>query len=142
MINFVLVVQADSVASTPPGAPPAGPEVRLHSDPGLLLGGAGLRVSPTWPSRTQKAEGFSFPTLLRLFCEILTAKRENVITVKAGPRGAGEGSGAASQEAIKMCDHLFPLPHLIHLSGEWFCPYPPKATNLFCCLSPCIRMNL
>lgn len=50
--------------------------------------------------------------------------------------------GAASQKAIKICDHLFPLPRLIHLSGEWFCPYPPKATNLFCCLSPCIRMNL
>lgn len=54
-------------------------------------------------------------------------------------RGRG---GAASQKAIKICDHLFPLPHLIHLSGEWFCPYPPKATNLFSCLSPCIRMNL
>lgn len=52
------------------------------------------------------------------------------------------GGGTASQKAIKICDHLFPLPHLIHLSGEWFCPYPPKATNLFSCLSPCIRMNL
>lgn len=82
------------------------------------------------------------PTLLQLFLRVLTAKSENVITVKPGPRGAGEGSGAVSQEAIKICDHLFPLPHLIHLSGEWFCPYPPKATNLFSCLSPCIRMNL
>lgn len=54
----------------------------------------------------------------------------------------GRGEGTASQKAIKICDHLFPLARLIHLSGEWFCPYPPKATNLFSCLSPCIRMNL
>lgn len=53
-----------------------------------------------------------------------------------------EGGAAASQKAIKICDHLFQLPHLIHLSGEWLCPYPPKATNLFSCLSLCIRMNL
>lgn len=56
--------------------------------------------------------------------------------------GKGKGGCTASQKAIKICDHLFPLLRLIHLSGEWFCPYPPKATNLFCCLSPCIRMNL
>lgn len=62
----------------------------------------------------------------------------------SGKKGCGMqgGSAAASQKAIKICDHLFPLPHLIHLSGEWLCPYPPKATNLFSCLSPCIRMNL
>lgn len=48
----------------------------------------------------------------------------------------------ANQKAIKICDHLFPLLRLIHLSGEWFCPYPPKATNLFSCLYPCIKMNL
>lgn len=52
------------------------------------------------------------------------------------------GHSTASQKAIKICDHLFPLLCLIHLSGEWFCPYPPKATNLFSCLSPCIRINL
>lgn len=57
-------------------------------------------------------------------------------------RDVGCRGGAASQKAIKICDHLFPLPHLIHLSGEWLCPYPPKATNLFSCLFPCIRMNL
>lgn len=57
-------------------------------------------------------------------------------------RRGWQRGGAASQKAIKIRDHLFPLPHLIHLSGEWFCPYPPKATNLFSCLSPCIRMNL
>lgn len=62
----------------------------------------------------------------------------------SGKKGCGMqgGSAAASQKAIKICNHLFPLPHLIHLSGEWLCPYPPKATNLFSCLSPCIRMNL
>lgn len=49
--------------------------------------------------------------------------------------------GEPSQKAIKICNHLFPLLRLIHLSGEWFCPYPPKATNLFSCLSPCIKMN-
>lgn len=59
-----------------------------------------------------------------------------------GKEGKGEGGDTASQKAIKICDHLFPLLRLIHLSGEWFCPYPPKATNLFSCLSPCIRMNL
>lgn len=48
----------------------------------------------------------------------------------------------ASQKAIKNCDHLFPLRCLIHLSGEWFCPYPPKATNLFSGLYPCFKMNL
>lgn len=60
-----------------------------------------------------------------------------------GRKGGGVGGhGTASQKAIKICDHLFPLLCLIHLSGEWFCPYPPKATNLFSCLSPCIRINL
>lgn len=49
--------------------------------------------------------------------------------------------GEPSQKAIKICNHLYPLLRLIHLSGEWFCPYPPKATNLFSCLSPCIKMN-